>query len=302
MAITIDVNKANQAAELIYRQFSDQGILGHSEMPEDLIPSGVVQGSLEHMMFITLTVSIDYQRDAITLWKNSRETFEDKETRYLFDPVRLHEKSFSNIASDMQKHGLSKKQTQDANTWRTIGITFYKKWQGNPINFLRYYDYDAPVILEALKVSTHTDNGREASDFPFLRGNKIGPLWIRMLKDNVGINELKNLDRVPIPVDIHVARASLALGLVKGKYEGKLEDLFEDIRLAWFEGVKGLKTKYRPMIALDLDEPLWHLSKYGCAERDKATGKCPVDCKCEVKDLCIPGKIKIENGKVEIDT
>ena len=49
-------------------------------MPEVLTPSGVVPGSLEHILFITFTVSIDYQRDAISLWNSSRETFVDPET------------------------------------------------------------------------------------------------------------------------------------------------------------------------------------------------------------------------------
>jgi len=56
------------------------------------------------------------------------------------------------------------------------------------------------------------------------------------------------------------------------------------------------------MIALDVDEPLWHLSKYGCTNRDKITGFCPAYSKCEARDLCIKGKIKIENGVVELET
>jgi len=49
------------------------------------------------------------------------------------------------------------------------------------------------------------------------------------------------------------------------------------------------------MISLDVDEPLWHLSKYGCSKnRDKETGYCSVLNKCEVKDFCIKGKVSIE--------
>lgn len=57
------------------------GILRKTETPEDMIPNGMIKWSLEHMLFITLTVSIDYQRDASVLWYNSRKTFEDPETR-----------------------------------------------------------------------------------------------------------------------------------------------------------------------------------------------------------------------------
>jgi hypothetical protein len=33
-------------------------------MPEDVQPAGVERGSLEHILFITLMVAIDYQREA----------------------------------------------------------------------------------------------------------------------------------------------------------------------------------------------------------------------------------------------
>lgn len=36
-----------------------------------------------------------------------------------------------------------------------------------------------------------------------------------MLHDNVGI-DLKNLDKIPIPVDIHIARASFTTGCLRG--------------------------------------------------------------------------------------
>jgi len=53
-----------------------------------------------------------------------------------------------------------------------------------------------------------------------IRRDKIGSLWLRMLRDNVGIKKLKNLDKVPIPVGIHVARATLAIGVVREKFNG----------------------------------------------------------------------------------
>jgi hypothetical protein len=60
-------------------------------MPENIEPAGIVRGSLEHLMFITLTVSIDYMRDANVLLGNSRKTYEDPDTRYLFDPKSIKE-------------------------------------------------------------------------------------------------------------------------------------------------------------------------------------------------------------------
>jgi len=301
-AIEIDVQRGNAAADLLHRAFSTTGIHGHTEMPEDILPTGVSSGSLEHLLFITLTVAIDYQRDAIGLWRSSRVTFEDPRTRYLFDPQALHEAAFSKIIADMQRHGLSKKPERDARTWQTIGVTFFKKWSGNPRRLLADAGWDAPTVLKRLRRDTHTQRGRAVPDFPFLRGPKIGPLWLRMLRDNVGIADLKVMDQVPIPVDIHVARASLCLGVVKGRFNGPLPELFEHIRSAWFQSVKGLHVRDRAMIALDMDEPLWHMSKYGCSKRDRTTRMCPARDSCEAKDFCVAGTIQVSSNTVEMDT
>lgn len=302
MAIQTDPQKGRKVAELLYSSFSTTGILGRTEMPEDLTPHGVARGSLDHILFLTLTVSIDYQRDAVALWRNSRETFEGAATRYLFDPKSLHETSPRQITPDMQIHELSKKPKKDAHIWRTVGVTFFKKWESNPRNFLQSCNWNSLAILERLRTDTHLYNERSVSDYPYLRGPKIGPLWLRMLRDNAGIDQLKNLDKVPIPVDIHIARASLATGVIRGRTQGQLHDLFEDIRTAWAESVKGLNTKDRPMIALDVDEPLWHLSKYGCRYRDKENGLCPVSGQCEAKEFCVKGKIAIEKSFLVLDT
>jgi hypothetical protein len=301
MSIIIDSKRGKKVAKLLYTAFSTNGIHGRNDMPEDIMPRGVERGSLEHILFITLTVSIDYQRDAPTLWESSRKTFDDPETRYLFNPKLLHETLFDKIATDMQKYRLSMRPQKDADIWRTVGVTFYKKWGGDPCNFLKDRYWDAVAILERLKTDTHLYNGRQAPDYPYLRGYKIGPLWLRMLRDNVGISQLRNLEKVPIPVDRHVARATLATGVVRGQFRGRLNEVFEYIRKAWFESVKGLRVKNREMIALDVDEPLWNLSKYGCTMRDE-NGNCPLYDRCEAKEFCVKGVVKIENGIVEVST
>lgn len=302
MPIEIDNERGKKVAELLYNSFSTTGIHGRTDMPEDITPNSVVRGSLDHIFFITLTVSIDYQRDAPSLWESSRKTFDDPETRYLFEPKLLHETPFTKIVEDMKKYKLSKKPQKDANIWRTVGVTFYKKWEGDPCNFLKDCNWNSSLILKRLSNDTHSYNGRLISDYPYLRGPKIGPLWLRMLRDNVGIAQLRNLEKVPIPVDIHVARATLTTGVVRGSIEVRLDELFEYIRKAWFESVKGLSIKDRPMIALDVDEPLWHLSKYGCSNRDKTTGYCSLFNRCEAREFCIKGKVKIENSVAELET
>lgn len=298
MNITLDHIRGNKVARHLYHCFLTTGIHGRSEMPEDELPKGMEKGSLEHIFFITLTTSIDYMRDANVLWKNSRKTYEDPETRYLFDPKMLSDESFEKILVDMQKHQLSLRPTQDAGIWKTIGSTFHGKWQDDPREFLSSCDWNSLNILERLR----KDNHSLVPDFPFLRGAKIGPLWLRMLRDNTMVYQIQNLELVPIPVDVHVARSTLATGVVRGNYSGSLENIYSEIRKAWFSSVKNLQISDRPMIALDIDESLWHLSRYGCSSRNNESGFCLLKNTCEAKEFCVPGKIAVGRNRVEINT
>jgi len=297
-----DVEKGHRIAELLYNAFAKDGIHGHKVSPEDSMPKGITKGSLEHILFLTLTVSIDYQRDADALWSNSRLTFEDPNTHYLFEPLSLHKTPLQKVREDMRRYGLSQKPNKDAHIWRTVGVTFHKQWGGDPRNLLAACEWDAVTVLTRLKDSSHVWNGRRFVDYPYLRGNKIGPLWLRMLWDNADLTELQNLAKVPIPVDIHVARATLALGVVRGSYNGRLEELFKCVRIAWFESMNGLRVGDRKMIALDVDEPLWHLSKHGCRKRDSETGLCDVRDTCEAREFCTNGRIEILKSQVELQT
>lgn len=298
----MDTRKGQIIASILYEGFRTTGIHGMRDMPEDEPPAGVLQGSLDHIMFLALTVAIDYQRDAHALWDSARSTWEDPETRYLFDPAAVSEAPVEMVMQAMKKHRLSKKHTNDATIWQTVAGSFAKKWNGDSRNFLADCGWDAPTVLQRLKKDLHRSDTGSGKDFPFLGGNKIGPLWLRMLRDNAGVTTLKNLNLVPIPVDVHIARASICLGIVKGTYSGKMEPVFQEIHTAWAESVKNLEVEGRPMIALDVDEPLWHLSKFGCTSRNPSTGVCPSKEACIVAEYCIAGEVRVLRNSVVMGT
>lgn len=56
------------------------------------------------------------------------------------------------------------------------------------------------------------------------------------------------------------------------------------------------------MIVLDMDEPLWHRSRYGCTHRDKRAAQCPLCPKCEAREFCVGGRIRLENVWVDLGT
>jgi len=286
MLIEIDEVKGREAAKLLYDTFNSEGVFARKEMPEDLIPNGISIGSLEHILFITMTVSIDYRRNATAMWKSAKATYEDEETRYLFNPKAVSQTPLGEIESDMRKHGLSAKPRKDPAIWKTVGTSFAEKWGGNPLALIKDCGWDAMSILKRLKDGSHEHQGKRISDFPYLRGDKIGPLWLRMLKDTCLVTDIQGLEQCPVPVDVHVARATINIGVITGQFEGRMEALYPSIRNAWFKSVEGLQAVGRPMVALDVDNPLWHLSKYGCTKRTMDR-KCGMSRICPVRDLCI---------------
>lgn len=294
--LQVHAERGRKLADMLIDAFKSGGILGHKEMPEDAPPEGVEKRSLEYIRFITMVVSLDYQRDANALWRHARETYADQGTRYLFDPEEftedmLHGAKFNKVKDDMQKYKLSKRPTKDARIWITNAISLKRDWGSDPREIFKRNGWDAVKILECIRDAKNPEGHKPA--FCYLKGEKIGPLWIRMLRDSAGLEEFKNLENVPMPVDIHVARATLACGVVTGSAEGfRLGSIRGLIRKAWKESMEGGEN-----MPIDVDEALWHLPKYGCTRRDKETGDCCAIKRCEARSMCIPGAIDLPSGK-----
>jgi hypothetical protein len=299
--VTIDVIRGRSVASLLMQLFDTMGVHGRTDMPQDAEPAGIARGSREHLVFITLAVSLAYQRDAQSLWESARYTYLDPQTRYLFDLQSVTEATLSEIRRDLKKHGLSKKSKNDAYIWKTNAVSFHRKWADDPRKLLERCNWDCSAVLHRLQ-DRHPFGGTEKADYPSLKEPRIGALWLRMLADNAGLSRLRNLDKVSVPADSHVARATLATGVVRGRFKGDLRELVDRIREAWFGGVKGLTYRGRPMVAIDVGECLWNLSKHGCSHRRGPTSLCHVSETCQVREFCIGERILIDNGHVEMDT
>jgi len=297
--LKIDVEKGKQVAVILFDKFnSDEGIFGKTVMPEDLMWGSDLQGigvkrdSYEYMMFITMVVSIDYMRDADRLWAAGRSTMEDPETRWLFNPAYVKDRLIDEIMSAMQKHKLSKKHRKDARIWKTVSESFARLYDSDSGKLIKECGIDAKKLYE------RKFDVRFKKEFPSLSGDKIFPLWIRMLHDNLGI-ELKNLEKVPIPVDRHVARSMFTTGCLIGEYKGNIAGVKQRVQEAWEIVIKSLahpKLKY----ALQMDEALWHLSKNGCTSRKENV--CPKRKQCPVGDFCVSGLVKVSTNSIEIRT
>lgn len=288
----LDVPRARAVAAQLTAAYKDEGIFGNQEMPEDLAPPGVDAGSEEHMRFITLTVAIDYMRNADQLWQAARRTYADAQTRYLFDPPTVADTGPRRVMQDMQRYGLSRKPEQDAGTWQTISTTLAVHFEGRVEVLVDVAAHDAIRLLELVRSRRH------AGGFPFLKGPKIGPLWVRMLHDNCGL-PLVHIADVPLPVDIHTAQATIQTGCVRtGAGRGTMAQLRGAVQQVWREALAG-----GPAYPLRLDEPLWLLSRAGCRVTQtwpcEFRGRCPVAGQCQAQHhwLGIAGSVNQDGSE-----
>jgi hypothetical protein len=299
----VDVGQARHVAQILYAAFAPggAGIFGEHSMPEDVLPIGLVAGSREHLNFLTLTISLDYMRDAMELWRAARRAWTDTATRYLFEPAIVEDISNEKLKDDLVRTGVALRPNRDGSAWAAICRTLSRKWKSDVKAFLADCEFDGPTILARL----HRDGGWSTSgwtpDFPLLRGPKIGPLWVRTLRDNA-LLELSGLVDVPIPVDVHVMRATLCSGVIRGRYGGSPEKLKLAVRDVWRTATNGLRHwDGRPMIPLDVDEPLWTLSRLGCSKRGNGPlASCPPGC--ILASGCVEGRIRITGTECDIET
>jgi hypothetical protein len=298
----VDIERARQIAKTLYAAFAPdgEGIFGEHNMPEDLLPQGLSQGSREHLSFLTLTISLDYMRDALGLWRSARRAWNDANTRYLFEPGLVEQTGIEQVKDDLARTGIALRPTRDGNAWFGISCTLSRKWNADVKAFLSDCGFHGPTILARL----HRDGQSSASgwtqDFPLLRGPKIGPLWVRTLRDNA-LLELSGLEDVPIPVDVHVMRATLCSGAIRGRYCGSPEKLKHAVRNVWRTATSGLQhPDGRSMIPLDVDELLWTLSRLGCSGRGNGPlAPCPLDC--PLVPGCVDGFMKITQTQCDFN-
>lgn len=278
----IDVPRAKAVAAHLLKIHRETGIFGIRQMPEDLAPPGAETGSEDHMRFITLTVSIDYMRDADQLWDAARRTYKDPATRYLFDPAQVASTGLLKLSRDMQRHNLAKKTNQDPATWQQVSTTIAARFNGTVANLIDASGHDAPRLLELIR------SPRYSSGFPFLKGAKIGPLWVRMLHDNCLV-DFHGLDRIPVPVDVHTAQATLQIGCVRPiSKSGQMADLTDAVHKVWRRALLGSPDGSYP---LQLDEPLWILSRNGC--RKTQLWPCEFRLRCPAANYCQPDRVRL---------
>lgn len=214
--------------------------------PEYTLPEGMEKGSDEHLLFITLTVSIDYMRDAEKLWDQSRKAWLNQEHRWIFQPKNVAKFGLEYLI-DFFKKIKDRRPTKDGKIWLIICEKLLE-FDGSVLKLLEKLEFDALLIDEYLN--------KNKKNFPYLNGYKIKPLWLRMIHDTAGIR-LNRIEEIPVPIDVHTARMTLKI-IFNEDFDGQITpQLRERTQKAWKTILNGT-----PIYPLQIDQPLWLLGKY----------------------------------------
>lgn len=221
------------------------GQLGDTTMPEDSHPK--FQDAEERLVYFTLPMALNYQRDSYSLWKSALATYADPETKIVFNIKKVVGLSDDNLRQKLLKHKLALQPNKHILTWKTLAKTFVKNW-GSIENFFQENDSDY------LQTKNQIQKIHKKS-FPYLSGPKIFNYWSFVISA-YGKIDLKNKEFIEIAPDTHITKCSVKLGLISAKEAEKMTK--DQISAKWRETLVG-----SGITPIEMHPPLWFWSRNG---------------------------------------
>lgn len=227
----------------------ENGDLGQTEMPENANPfkSVIPNVTEESLSYFTLPMALNYQRNSYELWKSALKTWEDPETRDVFDIADVATMTEAELRLKLVRYKVALQPNKHIATWQTIAKTVYENW-GSLENLIKAAD------LDYLKLSKIIQKDYKKG-FPYLSGPKIFNYWCYILTLYCGV-ELENAEYIEIAPDTHITKCSVLLDVIT---ENEAETLTKDqISRRWRELLKD--SGINP---IDMHAPLWFWSRNG---------------------------------------
>ena len=228
---------------LTLRAAYEAGLLGDQTMPEETQP--IFENLELKLRYFTLPMSLNYQRSSYSLWKSAKASFEDRETRIIFNIEAVNAISEDELRPLLLKHRVGLQPNKHTHTWHTITAAIHKNW-GSIEKLLNECDHDFLVLQQIIQKDYK-------KSFPYLSGPKIFHYWSYILGEYCEV-QLKNKEFIEIAPDTHVIKCSVLLGVIS---EAEAMILSKDqISAKWRHALEG-----SALSPIDMHSPLWFWSK-----------------------------------------
>lgn len=221
------------------------GKLGYMKMPEDANPGFSKEEKEARLAYFTLPMSLNYQRDSYKLWESALKTFDDSETKVVFDIQSSANLNETKLREYLSRYKVALQPNKHIATWQKIAKTISTNW-GTIGNLFESADYDFLKLKDIVQ-------RQFKPGFPYLSGPKIFNYWSFIIQE-YGKIELKNSEFIEIAPDTHIIKCSVILGVIT-----QVESEFltkESISEKWRELLRG--TGINP---IDMHPPLWFWSR-----------------------------------------
>lgn len=222
------------------------GDLGQTKMPEDSHPA-TFKNNEEKLCYFTLPMALNYQRNSYKLWEAAFLTYQDHQTRILFNVKKSSEIPSDELRVLLSKYKLALQPNKHITTWQTICDTVSNKF-GTISQMINQSDHDFLKLQKIIQKDYK-------KGFPYLSGPKIFNYWSYILWQYGGI-DLINREYIEIAPDTHVIQCSVKLGIITSSEADILSR--NEISRRWREALNG--SKIDPII---MHSPLWFWSRNG---------------------------------------
>lgn len=220
-------------------------VLGNCQMPEDSHPLFKKHDRESRLVYFTLPMSLNYQRDSYKLWEAALKTWNDSDTRDVFSIPASATMPIDELRRKLLKHKVALQPNKHINTWRRISETIHEQW-GTLEEFVQACDNDFLLLKHEIQI-THKKG------FPYLSGPKIFNYWSFILS-TYGDVRLQYRDAIDIAPDTHITKCSVRLGVIT-QHEAD----------TWSR--EKISDRWRGLLAgsgidpIDMHAPLWFWSR-----------------------------------------
>lgn len=219
------------------------GQLGQTKMPEEMHPLNM--NSEERLIYFTLPMALNYQRDSYKMWEAAKKTFEDKETRWVFNLEKVSKETNEKLSKSLLKHKLALQPNKHTATWKTICQTINSNF-GSIEGLINKSHNDFLELKDIIQV-------KYKKGFPYLSGPKIFNYWSFILQEYGGA-KLVNSNHIEIAPDTHVTQCSVILGVINKNETKNLTK--EEISNRWRIALEG-----SGITPIQMHSPLWFWSR-----------------------------------------